>query len=123
MTVSSRTPEGTPSECALCGAKIEIDFSSVGGDAPCPVCGHLLWESAALVQRISSKIELTLGTKPGVIDGLTEIAELGGDSLDTVELVMELEEEFDVNISDDDAESILTIKDLVQRILKGRGLS
>ncbi len=39
------------------------------------------------------------------------IDDLGADSLDTVELVMAFEEEFDIEIPDDDAEKILTVKD------------
>lgn len=39
--------------------------------------------------------------------------DLGADSLDTVELVMALEEEFDIEISDEDAEKIQTVKDAV----------
>jgi acyl carrier protein len=42
--------------------------------------------------------------------------DLGADSLDVVELVMELEDEFDVEISDDDAEKIVTVGDAVNYI-------
>ena len=41
------------------------------------------------------------------------VNDLGADSLDTVELVMELEEEFDINIPDDAAEKIQTVKDAI----------
>ena len=41
------------------------------------------------------------------------VDDLGADSLDTVELVMALEEEFDVEIPDDDAEKITTVKEAV----------
>ena len=41
------------------------------------------------------------------------IEDLGADSLDTVELVMALEEEFNIEISDEDAEKIRTVKDVV----------
>ncbi len=41
------------------------------------------------------------------------IDDLGADSLDTVELVMALEEEFNVEIPDEDAEKITTVKDAV----------
>jgi acyl carrier protein len=41
------------------------------------------------------------------------VEDLGADSLDTVELVMALEEEFDMEIPDDQAESIGTVKDAV----------
>ena len=53
-------------------------------------------------------------------DQVTEEAafmdDLGADSLDTVELVMALEEEFDVEISDEDAEKIQTVKDAISYI-------
>lgn len=44
------------------------------------------------------------------------VDDLGADSLDTVELVMALEEEFETEIPDEDAEKILTIKDAVTYI-------
>lgn len=44
------------------------------------------------------------------------IDDLGADSLDTVELVMALEEEFDQEIPDEDAEKIRTVKDAVDYI-------
>ena len=43
-------------------------------------------------------------------------ADLGADSLDTVELVMALEEHFDIQIPDEDAEKIVTVGDAVQYI-------
>mgnify|MGYP001316095189 CR=1 FL=1 len=42
--------------------------------------------------------------------------DLGADSLDVVELVMELEDEFDMEISDEDAEKISTVGDVVDYI-------
>lgn len=44
------------------------------------------------------------------------IEDLGADSLDIVELVMTIEEEFDIEIPDDDAENIKTVKDAVEYI-------
>ena len=44
------------------------------------------------------------------------INDLGADSLDTVELVMEFEDEFDVNIPDDEAEKIQTVGDAIKFI-------
>ena len=44
------------------------------------------------------------------------IEDLGADSLDTVELVMAFEEEFDLEIPDEDAEKIVTVGDAVQYI-------
>ncbi len=46
------------------------------------------------------------------------VNDLGADSLDTVELVMELEDEFDMSIPDEEAEKIQTIGDAVDYITK-----
>ena len=46
------------------------------------------------------------------------IDDLGADSLDTVELVMALEEEFDIEISDEEAESISTVQTAIDYINK-----
>jgi acyl carrier protein len=46
------------------------------------------------------------------------IDDLGADSLDTVELVMAFEEEFEVEIPEDQAEKIVTVKDAVDYIVK-----
>jgi tetratricopeptide (TPR) repeat protein len=43
MEPSSRTPEGEPNRCPVCGKSLEIDPSRPPGDAPCPHCGTLLW--------------------------------------------------------------------------------
>ena len=42
--------------------------------------------------------------------------DLGADSLDVVELIMEFEKEFDIEISDDDAEKIMTVHDAIKYI-------
>jgi len=44
------------------------------------------------------------------------VDDLGADSLDTVELVMALEEEFDLEIADEEAEKIATVQDAVDYI-------
>jgi acyl carrier protein len=48
------------------------------------------------------------------------IDDLGADSLDTVELVMALEEEFGIEISDEDAEKIQTVDDVAKYIDKAK---
>ncbi len=45
--------------------------------------------------------------------------DLGADSLDTVELIMEFEKEFDISIPDEDAENIATVGDAIE-YLKGK---
>jgi acyl carrier protein len=46
------------------------------------------------------------------------IDDLGADSLDTVELVMALEEEFDIEIPDEDAEKLRTVRDALDYLKK-----
>ncbi len=55
------------------------------------------------------------GEKPVTLES-SFVNDLGADSLDIVELVMELEDEFDVNIPDEDAEKIQTVGDAVKYI-------
>src|SRR5260370_41488720 len=43
MDISTRTPEGLPNRCPICGKDVIIAPSFPPGDAPCPNCGSLLW--------------------------------------------------------------------------------
>ena len=54
--------------------------------------------------------------KDQVTDNTSFIEDIGADSLDIVELVMELEEEFDIQIPDDQAEKIKTVGEAVEYI-------
>jgi acyl carrier protein len=51
-----------------------------------------------------------------VTSGASFIEDLGADSLDIVELVMALEEEYEMEISDEDAEKIKTVQDVIKYI-------
>ena len=55
-----------------------------------------------------------------VVENASFIDDLGADSLDTVELVMAFEEEFSIEIPDDVAEKITTIKDAIEHIEKSQ---
>ena len=55
-------------------------------------------------------------SKDKVSEETSFINDLGADSLDTVELVMELEDEFDLSIPDDAAEKIKTVGDAIRYI-------
>ncbi|PIP36349.1 MAG: acyl carrier protein [Desulfobacterales bacterium CG07_land_8_20_14_0_80_52_14] len=46
------------------------------------------------------------------------VDDLGADSLDLVELIMSMEEEFDIEISDEEAEKLVTVKDVLDYIAK-----
>lgn len=64
--------------------------------------------------RVKSIVVEHLGIEEDkVTDGASFIDDLGADSLDTVELVMAFEEEFGIEIPDDAAEKILTVKDAI----------
>ena len=49
------------------------------------------------------------------------VDDLGADSLDTVELVMALEEEFDTEIQDEDAEKITTVQKAIDYVVRVKG--
>lgn len=53
-----------------------------------------------------------------VTDKASFVDDLGADSLDTVELVMALEEKFDIEIPDEDAEKISTVGDAIEYLKK-----
>jgi len=64
--------------------------------------------------KVREKIAEQLGVAADEVKADSSfIEDLGADSLDIVELVMALEEEFNIEISDEDAEKIRTVKDVV----------
>ncbi len=56
-----------------------------------------------------------------VVPEASFVDDLGADSLDQVELIMAMEEEFDLSIPDEDAEKIATVQDVVDYIKKAKG--
>ncbi len=56
-----------------------------------------------------------------VVTKASFVDDLGADSLDQVELIMAMEEEFEISISDEDAEKIATVEDAVKYIEKALG--
>jgi hypothetical protein len=55
MEPSTRTPEGDPNRCPVCGKSLQIEPSRPPGDAPCPHCGTLLWFEAGIHTAIDPK--------------------------------------------------------------------
>ena len=71
----------------------------------------------AVAEKVKSIIVEQLGVdEEEVTPDASFVDDLGADSLDTVELVMAFEEEFGVEIPDDAAEKILTVKDAINYI-------
>ncbi|CAH0346950.1 MULTISPECIES: acyl carrier protein [unclassified Bacillus (in: firmicutes)] len=72
---------------------------------------------ADVLERVTKIVVDRLGVEESEVKPEASFKEdLGADSLDVVELVMELEDEFGMEISDDDAEKIATVGDAVNYI-------
>ena len=75
-------------------------------------------KTSEIESRVKKIVVEQLGVKEDeVTNDASFVDDLGADSLDTVELVMALEEEFETEIPDEDAEKIITIKDAVNYIV------
>lgn len=73
--------------------------------------------SATLEEKVKKIIVDQLGVDEAEVTPEAKfIDDLGADSLDTVELVMALEEEFEIEIPDEDAEKISTVRDAIAYI-------
>jgi acyl carrier protein len=75
--------------------------------------------SESIEARVREIIINELGVEPEkVTDDASFVEDLGADSLDTVELVMAFEEEFKLDIPDEDAEKMRTVGDAVRYLNK-----
>lgn len=73
-------------------------------------------------ERIIKMVAEQLGLKEDEVNADSSFVEdLGADSLDTVELIMALEEEFDTEIPDEDAEKLASVRDAINYINKNLG--
>jgi len=74
---------------------------------------------ASVAERVIEIVAEQLGVpKENITPETSFVNDLGADSLDTIELVMELEEEFDINIPDDASEKIQTVGQAIEHIEK-----
>ena len=77
---------------------------------------------ASIEERVIDIVSEQLGVdKDKITTDTSFVNDLGADSLDTVELVMELEEEFDVSIPDESAEKIQKVGEAVSFIENAKG--
>jgi acyl carrier protein len=73
----------------------------------------------AVADKMIDIIEEQLSVdKEKIVPGASFVDDLGADSLDLVELIMAMEEEFDVEIPDEDAEKIVTVQDAIDYVDK-----
>ena len=72
-----------------------------------------------MLNKVIEILAEKLDKDPSEITAESSIKEdLGADSLDMVEIVMEIEEEFDVEVEDSDTASIITVQDIVDYVTK-----
>jgi len=77
---------------------------------------------SSIEERVKKIVVEQLGVDEGqVTPEASFVDDLGADSLDTVELVMALEEEFDTEIPDEEAEKITTVQQAIDYINKHKG--
>jgi acyl carrier protein len=117
--ISSRTPEGSPHRCPVCGNYAALEPCYPGGDSVCPSCGQLLWWFR---DQIGDHVRLNSALRADLVrlDSALK-SELGADSIAVVEWIMELEEEFDVVLPDDFLDRVETIEDLIRLIRRLQG--
>jgi acyl carrier protein len=76
-------------------------------------------EQEKVESRLKEIIAEQLGiSEDEIVPEASFIEDLGADSLDIVELIMALEEEFDIQISDEEAEKIQTVQDAINFIME-----
>ena len=71
---------------------------------------------STIEERVKKIVIEQLGAKAEVTNSASFVDDLGADSLDTVELVMALEEEFETEIPDEKAEKITTVQEAIDYI-------
>ncbi|KAJ4850157.1 hypothetical protein Tsubulata_000643 [Turnera subulata] len=101
------------------------------------------WEQCSFHSLKASRLRVCCMAKPETVDKVCEIvrkqlaltpetvltpdttfAKLGADSLDTVEIVMGLEEEYDINVEEENSQNITTIQDaadLIEKLVENKG--
>ena len=67
-------------------------------------------------ERVKKIVSAQLGVKDEIATDASFVDDLGADSLDTVELVMALEEEFECEIPDEEAEKITTVQQAIDYV-------
>ncbi len=101
--------------CRCCGAKFEVKTYSHASDRSLYKTGRQIEIEAKVKQIIADKLDIDISR---VIDSANFVMDLNADSLDTVELIMEVEKEFNITILDEDTQRIATVEDLTNYVLE-----
>lgn len=106
--ISTRTPEGLPHRCTICGETSYLEPSFPGGDTVCPACGGLLKSCRDYVSRLFrvriEEIKPDTPIRGGIV----------ADSLEFIEFILDLEHVFGTDIPDDNYEDLRTIGDVIR---------
>ncbi|GBD20137.1 acyl carrier protein [Thermomicrobium sp. CFH 73360] len=82
-----------------------------------PFAGEVVRVSSSILERVQAVVAEQLGVDPSEVTLDAEfVKDLNADSLDLVELIMQLEEEFGIEISDEEAANIVTVRDAINFI-------
>jgi acyl carrier protein len=126
-----------PGRCPACGATVhqgrwERHWEQYG-EIPCPHCGTALWfasrrdglwlheaaKVAPVRQRVLGIVAENLGIDLEQLkDSTSFMPDVGADTLDVVEFVMEVEKAFQLTIPDKEAEFLMTVGDLIDYLMR-----
>jgi acyl carrier protein len=133
MAISSSSPENVPGRCPGCGGAVPLQPSKPYGEAACPQCGKRLWFAkegekfcfhdaervAPIRERVRDIVAANLGIeRPAIRDAHSFVRDIGADTLDLVEFMLEIEKEFGLTITDEQAERMRTVGDLVDYLMR-----
>ena len=116
--ICSKCNTANPQEanyCRCCGAKFEVRIYSHASDRLLYKTGRQTEIEVKVKQIIADKLDIDISK---VIDSANFAMDLNADSLDTVELIMEVEKEFNITIPDEATQRIATVEDLTNCVLE-----
>lgn len=90
MTIASRAPNEPPNGCPACGTALQVIPPPTCGEFPCPACGVPLWY--AHLDGTTWLVDASRADRNQLLQLQRQIATSHFDSLDMVQLVMQLEE-------------------------------
>ena len=111
-----------------CSPTIPRPLHPRGGECRGNFASIYLYKDQPLLSTVEQQVKAIVAEQLGVkqeqvTDDASFVDDLGADSLDTVELVMALEEEFEIEIPDEDAEKITTVHQAIDYINERRSKS